>query len=112
MKLFKSFNSVSKNSMGVVILLILTASVAAASYNIIAKSNAEKFFLKDSLSQADKKIADLTNELGSAKVEAETFRKDYEAIVSKFETNNGQVEAFAKQAAACEKVKKQLNIKN
>lgn len=94
-----------------VIAIFIVALILGAKF-IVSSINEEKDKINASLTAANKKIVDLTNDLGAAKLEAESARKEKEIISKDYEDSNEKAKAFAIQAAACEKIKKQLKIQN
>jgi peptidoglycan hydrolase CwlO-like protein len=110
MKLVKP--SIKKTAFVAGVVAITFGIISLAGYFFVANGNKEKNELTKNLADANKKIIELTNEIGSAKVEAETARKELKEIQAEYEKTDGKTEAFAKQAAACESIKKQLRVKN
>lgn len=88
--------------------LIAVGGIAASS---LIRKNQEIENVKVDLTKANEKISAMVNDLGAAKAEAEMAKRDLEDMKAKMTDRAEDLAAFAKQAAACEAVKKKLNIK-
>lgn len=91
--------------------LTLFACAATATFFLLG-TRKEKLQLEEQLKVANGKIVAITKELGEAKIEAEFATKELAEISNKTSKLSDNLEAFAKQAAACEKVKKQFKVGN
>jgi hypothetical protein len=90
------------------VCLLAVGGIAGAALN---KKNQEIENGKSDLTKANEKIVAMSNDLGAAKSEAEMATKDLADLKEKMTNQAEDLAAFAKQAAACESVKKKLNIK-
>ncbi len=96
-------------AMVLALCLIAVGGIAATS---IDRKNQEIESTKADLGKANEKIVAMANDLGAAKSEAEIATKDLAELKAKMTDRAEDLAAFAKQAAACESVKKKFNIKN
>ena len=88
--------------------LLAVGGIAVAALN---KKTQEIEDTRADLTKANEKIVAMSNDLGAAKSEAEMATKDLADLKEKMTNQAEDLAAFAKQAAACESVKKKLNIK-
>jgi hypothetical protein len=91
---------------------VLLVIVAIFAFVLVQAAQQAKEQIEDQLKAANEKIAAITKELGDAKTETQYATKELAEASSKTKQNNDNLAAFAKQAAACEKVKKQLKVDN
>lgn len=105
---FKIFAKRHGIALALVLCLIAVGGIAATS---IKQKDQEIETTKADLTKANEKIAAMANDLGAAKAEAEMATKELADLKTKMADRAEDLAAFAKQAAACELVKKKLNIK-
>lgn len=88
--------------------LLAVGGIAVAALN---KKTQEIEDTRADLTKANEKIVAMSNDLGAAKSEAEMATKDLADLKEKMTNQAEDLAAFAKQATACESVKKKLSIK-
>jgi predicted Holliday junction resolvase-like endonuclease len=109
MNKFKKILSNPKFSALVIALLALVIAASAATIQIKAQ---EMKANKVALEKANAQVAELTNDVGTATAEREQLTKEKSELLIKNEEQRAALEAFAKQAASCNSIKKQLKFKN
>ena len=97
--------------LGVVILLALLATSAAGNY-IYNKKYTE---LQATLKKNNEEFVNFKNKVKDNESGTALLKKQYEESASQCKTENddlkAKIDAFAKQAAACEKIKEKLHLK-
>jgi ElaB/YqjD/DUF883 family membrane-anchored ribosome-binding protein len=105
-----NLNNNTRNIIGGV-LIVLVVGAAAGNF-ILMKNNNE---LEAELEKRNDEIKVLNSKLKGSTTEVDSWKKKYEASVDqcKTDTDNLQarIAAFAKQAAACDIIKRKLHIK-
>ena len=91
---------------------VLLVAVAAFSFALVLRAERDKESFESQLNAANEKIASITKELGDAKTEAQYATKELAETSAKTQKLNDNLAAFAKQAASCDKIKKQLKVGN
>jgi prefoldin subunit 5 len=89
---------------------LLVASLGGG-YFLIQQKNATLETMKAELQKGTEQITALTNDIGTLKTEAEMAKKELEEFKAQHQNQSEDLAAFAKQAAACEDIKKKLNVK-
>lgn len=89
---------------------LLVASLGV-SYFLVQQKTAALETAKAELQKSADQVTALSNDIGTFKTEAEMAKKDLEELKTKNQTQAEDLAAFAKQAAACEDIKKKLNVK-
>ena len=89
---------------------LLVASFVVSYFLIQQKTTALETAKAEIQKSADQVTA-LSNDIGTFKTEAEMAKKDLEELKTKYQNQSEDLDAFAIQAAACEKIKKKLNVK-
>lgn len=92
-------------------LSAVIAAITAGSAFIVNIKMQEVASAKASITQANAQIEKLTQDIGTLTSDAEQAKKDAVEYKEKVKTLASDIEAFAKQAAACETLKKQIKIK-
>lgn len=92
-------------------LCVLLAASIGGSYLLMQQKSAKLETMKAELQKGAEQITALTNDIGTLKTESEMAKKELEEFKVKHQNQSEDLAAFAKQAAACEDIKKKLNIK-
>lgn len=101
---------IKRNGISLALGAMLAATLAGGFF-LVQQKNAVIESTKSELQKGAEQITALTNDMGTLKTEAEMAKKDLEEMKSKHQNLSEDLAAFAKQAAACEDIKKKLNVK-
>jgi len=99
-----------KNALVLGLAALMVVIVLGASFVISSKTQ-ELATAKENLGKANDQIVKLTQDLGSLTTDAEQAKKNETEAKRKADALALDLEAFAKQAAACESLKKQIQKK-
>ncbi len=101
---------IKRNGIPLALCALLVASLGG-SYFLMQQKNTALETAKDELRKTAEQITALTNDIGTFKTETEMVKKELENLKTKHQNQAEGLVAFAKQAAACEDIKKKFNIK-
>lgn len=99
-----------KNILVLVLAALMILTVLGAAFVISSKTQ-ELATAKENLGKANDQIVKLTQDLGSLTTDAEQAKKNESEAKLKADALALDLEAFAKQAAACEALKKKIQKK-
>lgn len=108
------FKYIYKNYKALILVsLALVLSVGIGGYAIFSKMALEKQFQQQTIEVKGTKgkLLVLSETIGELQTEKEKTEKDMSRIQSENDAYQSEIAAFAKQAAACDTIKKQLHIK-
>lgn len=97
----------------ILVSLGFALSVGVAGYAIFSKMALEKQFQQQTseTKETHDKILAMSNTIGDLQSKLDGTLKDIQRLQSEVDTERSKIAAFAKQAASCDKIKKQLRIK-
>ena len=101
---------IKRHGISLALGVLLTASLGGGYFLLQQKSNTIES-MKGELQKSAQQITALTNDIGTLKTEAEMAKKELEEFKVKHQNQSEDLAAFAKQAAACEDIKKKLNVR-
>lgn len=99
-----------QNAIAILIFLGLVAALISVASMLIEQTNQNKVLLTQAI-ELNAKIEAMTNELGSAKTEAELAKKEPDELKAKIAELTNDNAAFAVQAKACNEIKKKYHLK-
>ena len=101
---------VKRHGISLALCALLAASLCGGFF-LIQQKNAALENVKKELQKSSEQVTALTNDIGTFKTEAEMAKKELEELQAKNLDRAEDLAAFAKQAAACEDIKKKFNVK-
>lgn len=99
-----------KHALSAGLIAILVAGSLGGSFILNTKTE-EAENARNELKKANTKISKLTEDLGTITAESASTNKELADLKNKIADQASDIESFAKQAAACDNLKKQLKIK-
>ena len=101
---------IKRHGISLALCALLVASLAVG-YLLIQEKSSSLETTKAELQKSAAQITALSNDIGTLKTETEMAKKELEELKTKHQDQSEDLAAFAKQAAACEDIRKKLSIK-